>query len=434
VVDGPAPLLPDTTQRPANTRKRQRGADTERIPVTYTGTVTDDQMAAVHADRDQWMRTALSTDRCDRPAAEAAVRAAYRAAGLADPSRVIWMDSPLGGAYAIAALSQLGDQLRDQLRDQLGDQLWGQLWGQLRGQLRGQLGDQLRGQLRGQLGDQLWDQLRDQLWDQLGGQLGDQLRGQLWGQLRGQLWDQLRDQLGDQLRDQLRGQRDLILNRHLSPWYEAYWLCLYRHALSIARLPHSDRLDTMIAATKAVGWWWPMTGAVILTDRPTAIHLDTQARLHNPTGPALAYADGYDLWSWHGTRVTRDVIEGRLTPVDILREPNAEIRRCAIEVIGWDEYIQRADLRRVGPAVPDPGNPGQYLALYDVPESIYDEPVRVLLCTNGTVERDGQRRRFGLTVPADIADPIAAAAWGYHDDDHPVAVTTDVYAQLARRC
>ncbi len=78
------------------------------------------------------MRASLSTQRCDRPAAEAAVAAAYAAAGLAPPAVVVWMDSPLGGMMAAqllrhprpmrprglparAALSRIEDQLSDQL-------------------------------------------------------------------------------------------------------------------------------------------------------------------------------------------------------------------------------------------------------------------------------------------------------------------------------
>ena len=74
----------------------------------------------------------------------------------------------------------------------------------------------------------------------------------------------------------------------------------------------------------------------------------------------------------------------------------------------------------------DPGNPGNTITLYDVPHQIFDEPVRVLLCTNGSVERDGTRRRFGLTVPARIDDPIAAAAWTY---DWPI----EAYRRLEAR-
>ena len=54
------------------------------------------------------------------------------------------------------------------------------------------------------------------------------------------------------------------------------------------------------------------------------------------------------------------------------------------------------------------------------------ERVRVLLCANGTVERDGTRRRFGLTVPEDVPTALAAAAWGY-------GITAEEYAQLEVR-
>ena len=124
--------------------------------MTFTGTLTDADLALIAEVRDEWMAAALSTERCDRPAAEAAVRAAYRSAGLTEPARVVWADSPMGGALLIAA-GQLGGQLRDQLWGQLRDQLWDQLWAQLR--------DQLRGHLRGQLGEQLCCQSGANFWD-----------------------------------------------------------------------------------------------------------------------------------------------------------------------------------------------------------------------------------------------------------------------------
>jgi len=87
-------------------------------------------------------------------------------------------------------------------------------------------------------------------------------------------------------------------------------------------------------------------------------------------------------------------------------------------------------MRAVG-AVADPGNPGQTITLYELPEQLAgmygDEPVRVLLCTNATVERDGTRHRFGLTVPAQISDPVAAAAWTF-------SLSPTQYRALARAC
>ena len=169
----------------------------------------------------------------------------------------------------------------------------------------------------------------------------------------------------------------------------------------------------------------------IASDRHTIVHTESAGgalrRLHCADGPARAWADGWALWYWHGTRVPADLVETGWDTPRILREQNTEVRRCAIERLGWDQFIAAAGLQQVGDTVADPGNPGQGLALYDVPEQIYgDADVRVLLCTNGTVERDGTRRRFGLTVPADITDPIAAAAWGY-------GITPDLYATAARR-
>jgi hypothetical protein len=67
-------------------------------------------------------------------------------------------------------------------------------------------------------------------------------------------------------------------------------------------------------------------------------------------------------------------------------------------------------------SAPDPGSPGQVLTLCDVPEAfkhIFPWPVRLLLCSNGTPEADGTRRRFALMVPARHTDPVAAAAETY---------------------
>jgi len=179
-------------------------------------------------------------------------------------------------------------------------------------------------------------------------------------------------------------------------------------------MPPSHRLETLAAAVRHTAWWWPMRGAVVMTDRPTALHRDQQARLHCENGPALAYADGYALYSWHGTTVPADLVDGDgWAPDRILTERNVEIRRCAIEKRGWDRFVVDAGLAQVGAAVPDPGNPGQELRLYDLPPTLrdlYSAPARILIVSNASLERDGTRRTFGLSVPAEIDDPVTAAA------------------------
>ena len=238
---------------------------------------------------------------------------------------------------------------------------------------------------------------QDQVGGQVGGQVGNQVRAQVWGQVgnqvRNQVWDQVRDQVGDAVWGQ----------------HEAGYLgwCDAMQLIGV-------NLDVAGLSTVArnAGWWWPMRDTVILTDRPDTLHRDPQGRLHCETGPALRYRDGWAIHAIHGVRVPADLIETGWDVARILEEDNAEVRRAAIELTGWEHFISDSGLTLVASA-PDPGNPPHELELYDLPDRLrdmYDDQARILLCTNGSVEPDGTRRRYGLPVPAHHNDPVAAAA------------------------
>ena len=209
----------------------------------------------------------------------------------------------------------------------------------------------------------------------------------------------------DQVRAQVRGQvGDAVWGQH-----EAGYLgwCDAMQLIGV-------NLDVAGLSTVArnAGWWWPMRDTVILTDRPDTLHRDPQGRLHCETGPALRYRDGWAIHAIHGVRVPADLIETGWDVKRTLEEDNAEVRRAAIELTGWDRFIADAGLTLVASA-PDPGNPPHDLELYDLPDRLrdmYDDQARILLCTNGSVEPDGTRRRYGLPVPAHHDDPVAAAA------------------------
>ena len=219
----------------------------------------------------------------------------------------------------------------------------------------------------------------------------------VWGQVGDQVWAQVRGQVGDQVGDAVWGQHEA---GYLG-WCDAMQLI-------------GVNLDVAGLSTVArnAGWWWPMRDTVILTDRPDTLHRDPQGRLHCETGPALRYRDGWAIHAIHGVRVPADLIEHGWDVARILEEGNAEVRRAAIELTGWQNFILAAGLTLVASA-PDPGNPPHELELYDLPDRLrdmYDDQARILLCTNGSVEPDGTRRRYGLPVPAHHNDPVAAAA------------------------
>ena len=190
---------------------------------------------------------------------------------------------------------------------------------------------------------------------------------------------------------------------------------------------HYGAWHALLQIARSAGPWWPFESIVIISERPKAIHLDAELRLHADSGPAVLYPDGWGVHAWHDTVVPASLIEGPpWTPAQVLTERNVEVRRAAIERIGWDRFVESDILQPLGPAVPDPGNPGQELRLYVPAVRIYDRPVLVLVCTNGSLERDGTRRRFGLTVPASFTNPVAAAAWTF-------GWTREQYAALEHR-
>ncbi|GAB3835912.1 DUF6745 domain-containing protein [Dactylosporangium cerinum] len=231
--------------------------------------------------------------------------------------------------------------------------------------------------------------------------------------------------VGGSLHDTLRGHIRTLWQARLPGNRSTAWLRLVDRCWPDGRPPEEDP-----PSTRDGWWWWPFRHFVMLCPPPATLHLEPDPRMlrrpHHADGPAVVWDDGFGLYYWHGVHVPRAVIDDALSTEEILREPNAEVRRCAIERRGWDRFVADAGLAQIGPPADDPGNPGQTLTLHDVPSGIFTNHVRVLLCTNGTVERDGTRRRFGLTVPADCGDPITAAAWTY-------GLTPAQYATAQRR-
>ncbi|MFD3592911.1 DUF6745 domain-containing protein [Nocardia sp. NPDC058640] len=373
--------------------------------------LTAAQRALLASVRDDWIEVGLCTEPADREAAEHGAIAAYRAAGMEPPKVIVWLESPLAGAIGQDQAIRLAG-FRDRIWDQAGPRAWAsiravtrrharqQVWTQLEARARALIGEQATEQVLAEIRAAVAGGLDGPVWQQVGSAVGEQMPGEsvvYW-------WD---GDLGPQLGDSL-----------------AFYDAVERLGIDLGGL-----FDDVVRVVRNAGWWWPMDGGLILTERPTVISRDDAGRLHNATGPAVAYPDGFTVWAWHGTLVPEYAITADWDVERILREYNVEVRRCAIERMGWHAFIEESGMSPVGPEVPDPGNPPYTLRLYELPDELDDTftvAVRILLCVNGSTDRDGTRRRFGLVVPAHHDDPVAAAASLY---DVPV----EDYRQLEIR-
>ena len=362
------------------------------------------------------------------------------------------VDAQVGDQVDDQVRDQVGDQVRDQVYDQVDAQVYDQVRAQVGDQVYDQVGDQVGDQVDDQVYDQVYAQVRDQVYDQVGDQVGDQVDAQVRAQVRDQVYAQVRDQVRDQVYAQVRDQvgdqvyaqvgdqgvdqvRDQVyaqVRKRLPNWWDGrmlgqHWAAYYSYYYTMGQLGVTEcrRLAGQMLTALSAGWWWCYQDFAIVTDRPAELHRDAQGRLHRAGGMAVRYRDGWGFYAWHGIRLPADLFETGVPSLErILKQPNSEVRRCAIEMTGWDR-LERELGDPVATAA-DPGNPGRQLALYDVPDGLYETPVRLVLMTNGSPDRSGAERRYGETVPADIDDPLAAQAWAY-------GVPRSAYAALQRR-
>ncbi len=368
------------------------------MPTRITA-LTEAQKERMGSFAQEWIDRGWRTEPLSEPewaVWEQGARRCYELAGIPWPGVVVRVSSPLVGAFAAPIASVVIQRLR-------------------------------RGAVHGAVGDAVGDAVHGAVDGAVGDAVGGAVRGAVDGAVGGAVHGAVDGAVGDAVRSSWFYR----LGGRLWPWWQSY-IAYFRDVAELQL--DSDLWDRSRAYEDAqsAGWWWPFREFVMVCDVPTELHLEQvqpagwgSHRLHCDDGPAVGWADGWAIYAWHGTQVPKDLIVDGWSTDRILREPNAEVRRCAIERLGWDRFIADADLKQVGLTVRDPGNPGHTLSLFDVPERIYDEPVKVLLCTNATAERDGSRRRFGLTVPGSITDPVAAAGWTFGLDP-------SVYRQLER--
>ncbi|MEU4742375.1 DUF6745 domain-containing protein [Actinosynnema sp. NPDC023658] len=341
--------------------------------------------------RAEWSSHALRAEPADRPATETAITALYALLGEPPPT-FVWVGSPS------AAHRLLPPPAREPVL--------GAPW-----PVESRLATAL-GELRGRLDRRCTDTT-------------------VHTGVREVLRRTVRESVVDAVRAELAESSGLV-------WYgqhDADWVAHYdahrRLGLAGVHGPDADRLELWATIARSCGWWWPRRDVCVVSERPTSVVTEPvpgaehgETRLHNGDGPALTYPDGWTVHSWHGTPVPRWVIE-EPTAERILAERNVEVRRCAVERVGWEAFIDEAGLTLLARA-PDPGNPGSELRLYDLPVLRPATATRLLLAVNGSVERDGTRRRYGLHVPPWFDDPVDAAGWSY-------GLTGAQYAQLRRR-
>jgi hypothetical protein len=116
------------------------------------------------------------------------------------------------------------------------------------------------------------------------------------------------------------------------------------HGLSLKARPaveHAGYFDVYVRGVPCLGGYESIYPKVVDPK------FDNDMRMHSSTGPAFA-AEGFAFYYWHGIQVPPDFIVKKdklLTAEYIFGIRNMELRRCAIDIVGWDNILAHVQHR-----------------------------------------------------------------------------------------
>lgn len=314
-----------------------------------------------------WRDVAAATGAADRAAAEEGVRRAYRTAGLAEPERIVWAESPRAAVEVVEKLTDAGRSVREEVRTRP--------WAEERRRMYDELGPAGWSALWSATGAQLWETTAA---------LAERIRSGVVADLAA--------------RPQDEGAVRLVLLDAVLGQHDAAWLAAFDG--------RGDRLTGLAEVARNAGWWWPYERAVVISERPEVLHRDEAGRLDHGEGPALAYRDGFALYAWRGMPVPAAFLAelASLTPQRIREEENAELRRVMLEYYGYDRYLTESGAE---PVHRDETGILWRIALEG------DEDVVMVEVVNSTPEPDGTHRTYWLRVPPATRTAKDGVAWTF---------------------
>ena len=266
----------------------------------------------------KWTDIGLCTLPADRLRAEHGIRLAYETAKLKAPLKIVWTTSPLAQgltrAIVLDAKGKVGKGVRDSVRDSVGDSV--------------------RDSVRDRVGASVWDSVRDSVRDSVWANVGDSVGASVRDSVRDSVGDSVWTSVGDSGYGQ----------------HDASWIAFYDFFRKVCLLEsRTEELNGLTEITESAGWYLPHEHICWITERHRRVCRNSRGQLHSHDGMAVEYPDGWGVWAWNGVRVTEQIIltPNTLTPEQIAKETNAQVRQIIVERIGIERVCQLFNARSI---------------------------------------------------------------------------------------
>jgi hypothetical protein len=102
-----------------------------------------------------------------------------------------------------------------------------------------------------------------------------------------------------------------------------------------------------------------MNELCIVIEMPTIVNVNENKRLHSESSEAVKFSDGYSIYAWNGIIIPEKWIKEKesITKNDIIKETNAEKRRCLQEILGSQRYAELLNIEVIDEDIDGYSNP-----------------------------------------------------------------------------
>jgi hypothetical protein len=393
---------------------------TEREPRVRPERRGNDPALTAEADRfvAERIRAHLSTEAVDEEAAEDLLRRAYRAAKIAAPNHVHWLDGPLELA---ALLGRETDwvEVAEEYRDRVAHCAWDDATLDIEeirllkdGQARARESvDRSISRLRQHANAAISARIKS-----IGGpQAGAGIEDGPWSRIASPVWTAVREPLGERIWRAVSYAARCPIGRYIRdvgwgiPEY-ATWhgVRAYDEAPMLAEMRFFDEYfehnvaGALACFNELTSGYWLGNSVAFVVRKPRVLGLDAEGRLHNESSPAVEYPDGWGFYAWHGVEVPEHFVRApeTLTRDDFLIQPDLELRRIV------QERMDQRFVQEIGARYVDGGDQG---VLYEI--ELPDDPEEVARYVQ--VQDASTDREYYLRVPPTIQTVEEAVAWTF---------------------